>query len=272
MATLPVAPVAMAVTPETWTQTNAFTVTWRNPLDTSGISIAYFSFDPPTHPRDGQSVPAASQSATLQVPAEGVFDLHLWLEDAAGNGSTSQTALLTDTLRFDATPPAIQLHFAPEPNTAGWFRSPVAVTLTVADPLSGAATTTWQLDGQPPVASGAFVVSGDGTHDLLVRSIDHAGNAGQKAETVRIDTCAPAARLFTLTKYSATPQLQIKWDGSDTLPGDDEAADSSGLAGFDVQVRQGAGSWQPWLSGTTRDLSHLHRRARPGTSLPRAIH
>ncbi len=248
----PVAPVAMTVTPETWTQTNTFTVTWRNPLDTSGISIAYFSFDPPTHPRDGQSVPAASQSATLEVPAEGVFDLHLWLEDAAGNGSTSQTGVLTDTLRFDATPPAIQLQFVPEPNTAGWFRSPVAVTLTVADPLSGPATTTWQLDGQPPVASGAFVVSGDGTHDLLVRSTDHAGNAGQKAETVRIDTRAPAARLFTLTKYSATPQLQIKWDGSDTLPGDDEEAESSGLAGFDVQVRQGAGSWQPWLSGTTQ--------------------
>ena len=201
----PGAPVAMTVTPETWTQTNAFTVTWRNPLDTSGVSIAYFSFDPPTHPRDGQSVPAASQSATLQVPAEGVYDLHLWLEDAAGNGSTSQAGLLTDTLRFDATPPAIQLQFTPEPNTAGWFRSPVAVTLAVADPLSGAAATTWQLDDQPPVASGAFAVSGDGTHNLLVRSIDNAGNAGQKAEVVRIDTRAPTARLFTLAKYSATP-------------------------------------------------------------------
>jgi len=243
----PGTPVAMAVTPETWTQTNAFTVTWRNPIDTSGVSSAYFSFDPPTHPRDGQSVPAASQSATLQVPAEGVYDLHLWLEDAAGNGSTSQAGLLTDTLRFDATAPEIQLWFAPQPNTAGWFRSPVAVTLAVADPLSGVAATTWQLDGQPPVASGAFVVSDDGTHTLLVRSIDNAGNADQESEVIRIDTRAPSALLSALNKYSANPQLHIQWEGSD-----DEEVDSSGLAGFDVQVRQDAGSWQTWLSETTQ--------------------
>ena len=176
----------------------------------------------------------------------------MWLEDPAGNGSISQAGLLTDTLRFDATPPEIQLQFAPQPNTAGWFRSPVAVTLAVADPLSGAAATTWQLDGQPPVASGAFIVSGDSTHNLLVRSIDNAGNAGQKSEFIRIDTRAPSALLFTLTKYSANPQIQIQWEGSDTLPVDDEEVESSGLAGFDVQVRQDAGSWQPWLSGTTR--------------------
>ena len=51
----PDTPVAMVATPETWTQTNAFTVTWRNPVNTSGVSIAYFSFDPPTHPRTAKA-------------------------------------------------------------------------------------------------------------------------------------------------------------------------------------------------------------------------
>ena len=245
-------PVATAVTPETWTSTNAFTVTWRNPLDTSGVSLAYLSFDPPTHPRDGQSLPAVDQSAAVQAPAEGIHDLYLWLEDVAGNGSTSQVAHLVDALRFDATAPSIQLQFAPQPNAAGWVRSPVAVTLAVDDALSGVARTTWQLDDQPPVAGTGFVVSGDGAHSILAQSVDHAGNSSQKTEVIRIDTRAPSARLFTLTGYSATPQIQVKWEGSDATSGEDASATSSGLAGFDVQVRQGTGSWQSWQSGATQ--------------------
>lgn len=237
-------PVAAAVVPETWSPTNGFTVTWRNPLDMSGVATAYFNFHPPAGPHDGQSVPAALQSAELQAPAEGVHDLYLWLEDTAGN--VGQAVQIADAVHFDATPPAIEFQYAPAPNTLGWFRSAVVVTLVPTDALSGVATTRWELDGQAPVTGTLFTVSGDGTHTVLASSIDQAGNVGQETVLIKIDTHAPSARLYTLSNYSAEPQILVRWEGGDVTAEDEEDTTASGLAGFEHQVRVGTGTWQSW--------------------------
>ncbi len=251
-------PIAAAVTPETWTPTNAFTVTWRNPLDTSGVAVAHYSTAPPATPQDGQSLPAAAQAAAIQAPAEGVHDLYLWLEDVAGNSSTGQSVQLAGALRFDATPPTITVRTLPAPNSAGWHRTPVLVELAVDDTLSGVAGTTWQLDGQPPVNSTLFSVSGDGVHTVLVESVDAAGNVGQKTEVFRIDTQPPSVRLFTLASYSASPEIDVKWDGADTTAVQDGDFSGSGLASFDVEVRQNNGAWESWRPGTTQTQATYH--------------
>jgi hypothetical protein len=241
----PATPIAVAITPTAWSNANQWTLSWRNPLDASGVALARWSWQPPAGPQDGQTLPAAAQSITLEPPDEGVHDLYLWLEDAAGNVSLDQLATLSDAIRYDTTPPALVVQIQPAPNSAGWFRRPVLVTIDTDDSLSGVASTTWRLDDQPPATSVSFVISEDGVRNLLVRSVDWAGNRSEEVHQLLIDTQAPQAQLFPLPTYYRYAQIPVQWTGSDDEP-------SSGLAGFDVQVRQGAaGTWQPWLTGVS---------------------
>jgi hypothetical protein len=254
----PGAPIAVAVTPATWSNANQWTLSWRNPPDASGVALAHWAWQPPASPQAGQTLPAAAQTIILEPPAEGVYDLYLWLEDVAGNVSLDQMATVPGAIRYDATPPTLTVQIQPISNPAGWFSSPVLVTIDAEDSLSGVASTTWQLDNQPPETSTTFLVSEDGIANLLVRSVDWAGNLSQESHVLRIDTQAPQAQLLPLPTYYRDPQIPVQWAGSD---GETSPA-SSGLAGFDVQVRQGAaGAWQPWLTGVS-DTSGVYQGQR----------
>lgn len=244
----PGAPIAVAITPTTWSNANQWTLSWRNPIDASGVALARWDWQPPGSPQGGQTLPAAPQMLVLEPPAEGVHDLYLWLEDVAGNSSLDQMAALPGAIRYDATPPTLDVQLQPAPNQAGWFRSPVLVTIDAGDALSGLASVSWQLDGEPPASDLIFLVSDDGVRNLMVRSLDWAGNLSQEAHQLRIDTQAPEARLDPLPTYYRDTQIPVQWSGSDGAP----ATGSSGLTGFDVQVRQGAaGDWQFWLEGAS---------------------
>lgn len=241
-------PIMAVVTPTTWSRVNQFLLTWRNPADASGVAAIYISREPPLSPSDGVRVNAAEQQVTLQAPLEGVYDLYLWLEDQAGNAALDQMVTLPAALRFDVTPPATAVTFTPQPNAAGWWRSDVVATIEAEDALSGIAGVTWQLDGQPPVSGSFAPIGGDGDHTFVVRSVDHAGNASQSEHVIRIDSQPPTARLYALGNYSDQPEIVLRWEGED--PGDGQR--SSGLAGYDVQIRTGvAGVWQPWLDNTS---------------------
>ncbi len=241
----PSEPIAVLITPTTWSNTNPWTLSWRNPLDASGVALARWSWQLPAGPQAGQSLPAVAQTLILDAPSEGVHDLYLWLEDVAGNVSLDQMAVLSGAVRYDATPPELTVQIQPAPNAAGWMRSPALVTIDTADSLSGVASMTWQLDDQPPQTSLTFLVAEEGIRNLLVRSLDWAGNLSQEGRQLRIDTLTPQAELAPLPVLSSSPQIAVQWTG-----GDDESG--SGLAGFDVQVQQGsAGEWQPWLTGVS---------------------
>jgi len=117
----------------------------------------------------------------------------------------------------------------------GWYTTDVAVALDATDNCAGVAATEYSTDGgqtwQPYVA--AFTVGDEGSHTILYRSKDRAGNT----ETVRelllnIDKTAP---LITL---SATPS--IIWpanNGSVNVSITGSASDSvSGLASVSYAV------------------------------------
>lgn len=257
-------PLALAVQPAGWVNTSQFTMTWRNPLDVSGVVLAYLSLTPPSEPRAGQILPAADLTATIQAPSEGVHDLYVWLEDAAGNVDAAQAAIISQALRYDATPPVTTATYSSQPNAAGWFRSSVVVSLAAEDALAGVERTTWQLDGQPPAASAWAFVEGDGVHELVVQSSDRAGNMEEsQALPIRIDTLAPTAALTALPVDSASRSVRVRWAGQDPEPSGDGirlAGDpaspqpsSSGVASYNLQVRQSVnGAWQPWLTGATQ--------------------
>lgn len=263
----PGSPIGLTIDPAAWTNTGQFTVTWRNPLDTSGVETAYLSTRQPEDARDGEAAPAAVGSSSLQAPAEGIYDLYVWLEDLAGNISEARAARLEGAVRYDSSPPTTTLTFSPEPSDAGWFRGDVAVFLHAEDALSGVKSTVWQLDDAPASMNDWLLVEGEGQHTLLVYSEDNAGNREQPQEiAVKIDTQAPVAHLRPMPSHSMSPELLVQWGGSDPASGEDASLPGSGLAGFDVQVKMAAGgtsdAWQPWLDNTLQTQATYE--AQPG--------
>lgn len=245
--TPPPAPVGVIITPADWSRSNQWTVSWRNPADTSGIALVRWSLQAPANAQTGTALPAAAQTLTLQAPAEGTHSLYLWLEDVAGNSSLAQMVVLDPALRYDHTAPAVTLSYIPQPNSAGWFNSAVQTTIQATDAHSGVISTTWQLDNAVPQTGTSFVVESDGLHTAVIRSLDRAGNPATHNATLRIDRQPPLVSLAALSAYQNDTQIAVTWSGNA-----DTGAANSPLVGYDVQVKQGAGgTWQPWLSATT---------------------
>jgi hypothetical protein len=96
--TPPPGPIALAVTPGSWTSVNSFATTWTNPSDPSGIAAAWYKLgSPPASPADGIRVPGTGihSLSGLSVSSEGTTPLYVWLEDGAGNTSTLNRASVT---------------------------------------------------------------------------------------------------------------------------------------------------------------------------------
>jgi parallel beta-helix repeat protein len=76
----------------------------------------------------------------------------------------------------------------------GWYiETPVTVTLTASDSLSGVESTWYKIDaGFWTLYSVPFLVGGDGVHTVQYYSFDEAGNSeNTKSTTIKIDTTSP---------------------------------------------------------------------------------
>ena len=232
-----------------WKNTNVFSVTWTNAPDLSGIAGAYYKFAPPTSPTDGVRFVETSNVITdIAVPGEGVWDLHLWLQDNAGNVNHNRRLVWPAMFKYDATPPDTTHAFSGPAGDNGWFRGTVTVTLNAADQagLSGVDRRFYQVDaGAWMTTTSAFLVSGDGVHDFRYYATDVAGNAETThAYTVGIDTAIPSVTHTVSGTLSAsgwyTAPVTIILSGTDA---------TSGVG--DDGYRYRMGTIGPWLSGKT---------------------
>ncbi len=208
----PSAPTNLAVQPSVWTPVNAFTVTWTNPPDSSGIAAAHFKWnsaptgngdESPGSPVVGdgiQSLPG------LAVPAEGAHQLFVWLGDKAGKANFQNFgATAAAAFRWDARPPATSvITVTAKQGCSGWFASPVTASLQALDvnpnpavnATSGISATFWRTNAgewQPVVGSTLHVVE-QGAHAVQYYSVDVAGNAETPrpiTPTIKIDTVPP---------------------------------------------------------------------------------
>lgn len=240
----PAAPRNLRAEPVGWQPFNSFRLIWRAPLDQSGIAGVYVRFNtPPTSPDDGVFYPATEVLEGLQVPNEGRHTVYVWLRDGAGNADHTTAVALEDALWYDGTPPATTVARTGTLGAAGWYVGPVAFVLTATDAASGVAEIRYQINDAPWVTGDRFTVDTDGVHIVRVTSLDRAGNL-EPVQTyqVSLDQVEPVARLAFLSRYQPRPGFVVTWSGYDPVPG-------SGLAGFDVQVRDGyTGEWQTWQS------------------------
>ena len=119
-----------------------------------------------------QSCPAAVQVSNqgANQPVTGT------VIDVAGNSAST-----TVNVSIDLTPPVITASASPPPNSNGWNNTPVTVTFTCSDSLSGIATC--------PTAQ---TVSTQGTNQVVSgTATDKAGNSATVTTTLNIDLTGP---------------------------------------------------------------------------------
>lgn len=189
----PVAPPPPTTTPTTWTPRNDFGFIWSKPNDRSGIAGAYYKIgSAPTSNLDGTFTELQVVSG-IQVPAQGSFDLYVWLRDGAGNVDHTRHTRVPNAFRYDATPPVTTLALAGTPGDNGWFRSPVDAILTINDDLSGPGTAFYRVNNGVWQTGTSVVLDQDDKHTLTYYATDVAGNVeATRTTTIRIDTVAPA--------------------------------------------------------------------------------
>ena len=248
----PASPLALRAEPAGWQHWNSFRLQWTAPLDQSGIAGAYVKLAaPPAGPNDGVFYPGGETADGLSVPGEGKHSVYVWLRDRAGNTDHATAVALPDALWYDATPPVTVITRTGSVGQDGWDVGPVSFTMSATDAASDLASIRYQVDDGPwqtgdGGASGSFTVDIDGAHVVRISSTDIAGNEeAAHIFYVNIDRQAPSVLLGALHRYQAQPGFMVSWQGADPAPG-------SGLAAFDIQVRDGyQGDWRAWLTGTT---------------------
>ncbi len=165
----------------------------------SGVASQSYRLD------SGAWYTAAQTLLTVPINApDGVHTLYYRAKDVAGNSTTTRS----QPIQKDQTPPVITgLAFSRPPDSGGWYRSPVTVTVQAQDPTpgSGLAQVYHQVDGTGEFQPGAtFPVSAEGVHTIRAWASDLAGNVSPTwifTDAVKIDRTAP---VVTLTR-SAPP-------------------------------------------------------------------
>jgi len=248
----PAMPLNVRVQPSGWVSTtNAFTVTWTNPADVSGIVAACYKLNsPPAWATDGTLVTTTQQITGITVPRDGRHDLYLWLQDAAGNISHVNRAVILSAFAFDDNPPYTEVVRDRNPDGGNWYRRPVTLTFQPAADTSGIAHTYARLDfvdGFLPASQ--VVVQGDGNHVLDYFSVDNAGNQEQtRRVSIQIDSTPPTAWVEALPRHQqltpARRQFLVSWRSYD--------GSGSDAPTYDVQYKDGAtGVWTDWITHTT---------------------
>lgn len=68
------------------------------------------------------------------------------------------------------------------------------------------------------------------------------------SDGITVDTGLPTSSVNALSAATSTASFTVSWTGSDAL---------SGLSHYDIQIKEGDGSWQDWLVATTLTSSDL---------------
>lgn len=228
------APVTSIAPVPDWSA-SAVTVSFSASDNLSGPSATYYSVD---------DVAAQSGSA-VTFDQSGVYSLMYWSVDAAGNVESPTTV----EVKLDTNGPAIGHTLDPEPNVAGWHRSPVTITFECADGLSG-------IDS----CSAAQTLETDGALQRVIgTAVDVAGNSATDTVSVNIDQSAPTV------SASRTPDANAGgWNNTQVTVSFTCADDTSGIVLCPAAQVVGEGANQS-VTGTATDLAGNAASATVGT-------
>jgi PKD repeat protein/type 1 glutamine amidotransferase/plastocyanin len=213
--------------------------------------ITEYSYDGETFTTQAPPVPATA------FGADGVTKIGLFVKH---DGSGPATNVDFDSFRVDAescgeeadtTPPRTThtLEPAAPDGDAGWYTSPVEVTLDATDNEggSGLERTEYRFAGEEEWTeyTGPVTVDDEGRHTVEYRSVDAEGNTETtKSATFRIDPSAP-----TTTARLNGEAPESSYDGPVEV--DLDADDGAGSGVRATQIRVDGGEWQPYVEEET---------------------
>jgi hypothetical protein len=192
----PTKPIDLTLEPDIWTNTNLFTIDWKNPIDLSGIKTGVYYHignEPPGSQSDGNW--ADEKPLILTDVPEGRSFVYLWLEDLAGNSFYSNYGIVETKL--DIVPPhglSIEIN-----NNAKYTRnSEVQLDLEAFDKYSGIDLMSFSFDGDDWTEWESFkktyslnLPNIEGEKTIYFRVKDKAGNIAETSDTIILDTAPP---------------------------------------------------------------------------------
>ncbi len=239
-------PLRVNVLPELGSAINSFRLEWPPVEDLSGVAGAYVRFgSPPSGPTDGTYYAGVDAVEGVEVPGEGRHTAYVWLVDAAGNLDPLRAVVLRDALRYDTHPPATVVTPTAALGLNGWYVEPVTFAMFATDATSGVREVLHEVDDGGWVSSGTFIYGEDGYHTISIKAIDNAGNEEiPRGYPVAIDHTPPQAFFTGPGSTQSDTSFEVTWSGADS-------ANGSGLASYDVEVRDGYDAgWEAWLQET----------------------
>ncbi|SCE95355.1 Glucose/arabinose dehydrogenase, beta-propeller fold [Micromonospora matsumotoense] len=235
--TAPVTTATVSGTPTEGWHTGPVTVTLAAADEAGGSGVASTEYQ-----LDGATTWTA-YTAPVQVTGDGTHEVRFRSTDAAGNVEATKKV----AVKIDATAPVSSAAFAPA-NDDGWHNGTVPVVITSTDAGSGVKKLEWSLDGGAWTAYTTPVeVTGDGTHELLYRATDAAGNVESlKSAVVKIDGTKPTLLVSGIADgqlYGDSQDVRISWQAVDPTSG--------------IKTTSGVLDGRAYASGTLQALYEL---------------
>ena len=190
-----------------------------SPADTGGSGVGTTQYR-----LAGSGTWLAATGNQFLASGDGVHAYECRALDNAGNASDTGTCVVS----IDATAPTTTVAGAP----SGWSKTPVALSFTASDAVSGVAGTEYCLNGVW-IPGGSCTIVQQGTTTCQYRSSDRAGNVeATKTVSVRIDSQAPTTTARAASaKHNTKVRLRLRVD---------DGSQSCGSARVTVKIYKGA--------------------------------
>ncbi len=163
--------------------------------------------------------------ATYSAPFAIVPDGSHTLIFASTDGSNNEMPQ-TQVIKIDTVAPSLTLTPARPPDSAsGWYRSPVAITLTATDTTSGVASSQSNLNNAGWVNYTAPVsITAEGKNSLDAQVFDMAGNQTPGGVIVPLDSVPPQTKISLQgttgqNGWYTSPTVQFTLSATDTTSG-----------------------------------------------------
>ena len=209
-----VAPIVTVNTPTEGQLVNSRTITWTGSDVTAGILNYRYRID-----AGNWSAPTVSLTTTFTGLVDGPHVVQVRAFDKAGN-----SAITFRNFTLDATPPVVII--SSPSNLAIYNVTTVSVNWNGTDNLAGINGYQYNLDNGGYSAtigslSHSFSLLAQGTHTVIIKVIDNAGNINTTTIQFRVDSVAPVLTISTPNggSYSTSPSVYVAWSASDATVG-----------------------------------------------------
>ena len=199
------------------------------------------------------SVGINGSGSSFTASTDGVYTLTASATDKAGN-----TATTSGTLRLDTTPPSLSVSPAAPDGANNWYISPAVLTATASDATSGISSTQYKVDGGAWQNSATFSEGVDGTHTIVFRATDMAGNSTTSAPvTVTVDRTPPVP---DASLNPTSPNGSNGWYIAPMTVAANSSDATSGLASQAVSLD--GSTWTPSLTISTDGVTTVQVTAK----------